>query len=414
MAYDIAGRQVLAQPVTAYYQGRAMRNAEQRAEQEGQLLDAQIVHAEAETQALKNPKVDSTKKIETAKAAVTLMRDFEAQTLSGYQAKVDSGMPEEEARAWAQEDFLAKRQIAKGLGLYEALGMEAREDTELQWDKDAAVGAISTAESALTKFGPKEALKDRTIKRGSKEVLQEFNPKTGQWEDRESAPRWQPDKPGLSVTLPDGTVITQGAPPGVGAGDLTAPVKTKLQDSIVGATDELDRLNSIGEQFDPRFLQLPGKAKALTLKIKDLAGGALGDLSADEKKYLTDYSTFVADAAKNLSSILNRLSGAAISPAEAERLKKGIPNDQDSPTQFTAKYKAAIKDVTRATMRANWALTQGIGVKSTENLSKMMPLSAIDQVYERRANEIWQELGGTPETKAEAVNKANQEFGLAR
>jgi hypothetical protein len=414
MALNIPGMQVLAQPVTAFYQGRAMRNAEKRAAQEGQLLDAQVERARLENDILRDPPVDQAKRMETAKAALTLMRDFEAQTLSGYEAKVAAGVTEEEAGAWAQEDFLAKRQIAKGLGLYEALGMDSRDDGELTWDKAAAVGAISTAESALKQMEPKAPPKDRTIKRGDKEVLQEYNPQTRKWEDRETAARWQPDKAGLSVTLPDGTVIAQGSPPAIGAGDLTTPVKTKLQESIVGATDELDRLNSIGEQFNPEFLQLPGKAKAIGLKIKDLAGGALGDLSSDQQKYLTEYSTFVADAAKNLSSILNRLSGAAISPAEAERLKKGIPNDQDSPTQFAAKYKAAVKDVTRATMRANWALTQGIGVKSTDNLSKMMPLSAIDQVYETRANEIWQSLGGTPETKAQAVKQANQEFGLAR
>lgn len=416
MALNIPAMQVLAKPVTSYYEGRAIRNAEARAEQEGELLDTQIERAQLENKALRNPKKDPAKKIDAAKSALTLMRDFEAQTLSGYQAKIDSGSSEEEAQAWAQEDFLQKRFLAKNIGLYDVLGMEPGEDDGMVWNKDAAVGAISTAESVLKQLEPQkiEPPKDRTIKRGDREILQEFNPKTGQWEDREAAARWQPDKPGLSVTLPDGTVISQGSPPGVGAGDLTAPIKTKLQESIVGATDELDRLNSIGAGFEPKFLQLPGKVKAMALKIKDLSGGALGDLSEGEKKFLTDYSTFAADAAKNLSSILNRLSGAAISPAEAERLKKGIPNDQDSPTQFQAKYKAAVKDVTRSIMRANWALTQGIGVKSTENLSKMMPLSAIDQVYETRANAIWQEMGGTPEAKAKAVAQANQEFGLAR
>jgi hypothetical protein len=150
------------------------------------------------------------------------------------------------------------------------------------------------------------------------------------------------------------------------------------------------------------------------LKVKDLAGGMLGDLSPQEQDYLTKFSTFKADAAKNLSTILNRLSGAAISPAEGERLKKGIPNDEDSPTQFIAKYRSAVKDSTRAIMRANWALKNGIGVKSVEELSKAMPLNGIDQVYSSRANEIWQGLGGTPETKKDAISQANREFGIAK
>ncbi len=217
---------------------------------------------------------------------------------------------------------------------------------------------------------------------------------------------------GISITQPDGSVIQIGGDGGgVSAGDLSSPTKTKLQDAIIQSTDELERLNSIGEGFDPQFLQIPGRLKGASLKVKDLAGM---ELNADEKDYLTKFSTFKADAAKNLSTILNRLSGAAISPAEGERLKKGIPNDDDSPTQFVAKYRAAVKDSTRAIMRANWALKNGIGVNSVEQLSRSMPLSGIDHVFEDRANDIWQEMGGTPETKAQAIQRANREFGIAR
>lgn len=227
----------------------------------------------------------------------------------------------------------------------------------------------------------------------------------------------QPRKPtgsnGFTMTTADGTTIQLGGTGGgIAAADLSGPTKNKLQESIVQATDELDRLNSIGEGFDPKFLQVPGRLKGAALKIKDIAG--ITDLTPEESQYLTKFSTFKADAAKNLSTILNRLSGAAISPAEGERLKKGIPNDEDSPTQFVAKYQAAVKDSTRAIMRANWALKNGIGVKSVEQLSKAMPLGGIDRVYEQRANEIWQELGGKPETKAQAIKQANGEFGLAR
>lgn len=220
---------------------------------------------------------------------------------------------------------------------------------------------------------------------------------------------------GISMTMPDGTVVEIGGEGGgIGPQDLSGPTTNRLQEAIVQSTDELDRLNSIGQGFDPKFLEIPGRLRGAGLKVKDLAGGMLGELSAQEREYLTKFSTFKADAAKNLSSILNRLSGAAISPAEGERLKKGIPNDGDSPTQFIAKYQAAVKDSTRAIMRANWALKNGIGVNSVDQLSRSMPLESIDQVYAQRANEIWQELGGAPETREEAVQRANREFGRGR
>jgi len=222
---------------------------------------------------------------------------------------------------------------------------------------------------------------------------------------------------GITFTNADGSTVQIGGSGdggGVGAQDLSPATKTKLQESIVTSTDQLDRLNSIGSGFDPQFLQIPGRLKAGALKIKDLAGGALGNMTPDESKFLADFSTFRAEGAKNLSAIFNQLSGAAVSPTEEVRLRKGIPNDEDSPTQWMAKYKSSVKDSSRAIMRANWALKNGIGVKSVADLSKAMPLNGIDSVYEGRANAIWQELGGNSETKAQAVNQARQEFGLGR
>jgi hypothetical protein len=220
---------------------------------------------------------------------------------------------------------------------------------------------------------------------------------------------------GISITQPDGSVIQIGGEASeIGPGDLSGPTKNKLQEALVQASDELDRLNSIGQSFDPKFLTVQGKMLGAAMKLKDITGGLFGRMTPQEQDYLRRYSTFRADSGKNLSAIMNRLSGAAISPSEEVRLKKGIPTDEDSPTQFQAKYASAVKDVTRAMMRANWALKNGIGVRSVDQLAKVMPLDAIDQVYEQRANQIWQQLGGSPETKQQAIQQANQEFGLAR
>lgn len=220
---------------------------------------------------------------------------------------------------------------------------------------------------------------------------------------------------GISMTMPDGTQLNIGGEAGeIGPGELTAPSKSRLQEAIIGASDDLDRLNSVGDGFDPKFLTVQGRAMGASLRVKDLAGGLLGEMTPREQDYLNRYSSFRADASRNLTMTLKRLSGAAITPSEGERVGKGLPTDEDSPTQFQAKYKSAVKDLTRGIMRANWALKNGIGVKSVEDLSRSMPLSSIDAVYEQRANELWRQMGGTPETRARALQQANQEFGLAR
>lgn len=211
-------------------------------------------------------------------------------------------------------------------------------------------------------------------------------------------------------TFEQGEGITGGGD--IGPADLTAPIRTKLQETIVNSSNRLDRLNQTLSTYNPEFLRAKGLASALTIKGKDFLGLSI---SPDQRRYLDEYSQFQSTAATDLSLFLNELSGAAISPQEYQRLASAAPSGKEhSPTEFEGKSKATVKGVTRAIMRANWALSNGIGVRSVEQLAKVMPLESIDRVYEQRANAIWQELGGTPETRQQAIQQANREFGLAR
>jgi hypothetical protein len=225
-------------------------------------------------------------------------------------------------------------------------------------------------------------------------------------------PYYQGSK-GISMTMPDGTVVEIGGDGSVvGPGDLSKPTINSLQETIVNSTSRLDRLNATLSTYNPEFLRAKGILNAGTSKIKDFLGM---DVSPEQRKYLDEYSQFTSSAATDLAAFLKEMSGAAVTPQEYARTEKALPSGKElSPTEFEAKAKVATKTISRAIMRANWALKNGIGVKSVEQLAKAMPLEGIDAVYEKRANEIWQQLGGTAEVKAEAIRRANQEFGLAR
>ncbi len=218
---------------------------------------------------------------------------------------------------------------------------------------------------------------------------------------------------GFSMTLPDGTVVEMGGSgSGVGPGELTKPTVNALQETIVKNTDRLDRVNQLMTAYKPEYLQAKGLIKAGTTEAKDFLGM---DVSEEDKKFLAGYSEFRANAVQEFSATLKDLSGTAASDREVARIIKGVPSENDrSPTAFEGKARATTKAITRIIMRSNWALKNGIGVGSVEELSKRMPLEGIDGVYEARANQIWQEMGGTPETKQQAIQQANQEFGLAR
>jgi hypothetical protein len=218
---------------------------------------------------------------------------------------------------------------------------------------------------------------------------------------------------GLSVTLPDGTVVEMGGDGGkVGPGELTKPTINNLQETIVNNSNRLDRINQLMTSYRPEYLQAKGLLKANATEVKDFLGMDVGE---EDKKYLAGYSEFRATASQEFSATLKELSGTAASEGEVARVIKGVPSDKDkSPIAFEAKALATTKAITRIIMRANWALKNGIGVQSVDELSKRMPLEGIDGVYEARANQIWQEMGGTPETKQKAIQMTNEEFGLAR
>jgi hypothetical protein len=390
-----------AQPFNAFIQGRQARQTEDFNQNRNALAGLELQNAPTEMagrNALLDAQVQGAQGT-NARNAANFTREGEERALSKALA---------EAQHVAQNPAaLAEMPPAMQQRAREQLGQMANDPQAVsQW-----AGSMVAGIAAKLGQGPApQPVQMETITNPDGSILQR-DPTTNKLNQVQA--RAPQGSNGFSMTMPDGTVVQMGGTGGgIAAQDLSGPTKNRLQDAIVQSTDELDRLNSIGQAFDPKFLQLPGRLKAGALKIKDFSG--LSNLTPEEAQYLDKFSTFKADSAKNLSTILNRLSGAAISPAEGERLKKGIPNDEDSPTQFIAKYRSAVKDSTRAIMRANWALKNGIGVQSVEQLSKAMPLNGIDQVYEQRANEIWQEMGGTPEAKAAAIKQANGEFGLAR
>lgn len=263
----------------------------------------------------------------------------------------------------------------------------------------SAVGGIG----AETKKEPGEPLE--AIIENGKPVLRPRSQAAGR------TPYYRPSN-ALSVQLADGTVITDGPPGAVGANELTKPTVNKLQESIVGAQDRLDRLNATLATYKPEFLQARGLLKAKTGELTEFLGG---ELDPEAKKFLSEYSEFKASAANDFNQTLRELSGAAVTDGEAKRALAAAPSPDDkSPTQFEAKAKATTKTIRRAILRANYALKNGIGTKSVDELSKIIPLEAVDAIYDARVNEIYEELGGTDQVRDEAYRRANQEFGLAR
>lgn len=235
--------------------------------------------------------------------------------------------------------------------------------------------------------------------------------RNGRWVDVGApAPRWS-DRKGLSITLPDGTVITQGA-----SGELGSKAINDLQTKKFDSVDALSRLNEIRNSYDPEFLRLSTRWGAMVNAFKEKAGM---ELPEQDREQLQRFSEFKRAGLQNVNRTIKEITGAAMSVEEAKRITAELPNpgkgltDGDSPTEFKSKLDAATVAAKRAIMRYNYALSQGM-----DPLKTGIELSDVDNLIDQRGAELEQVFrarnpGASMEEIQALVDKQlRQEFGV--
>lgn len=155
MAFDIAGAMRYAQPVTAMHEGRAMRLANQHAEQ-GLAIGAQEQELNAlKLQAMKggNPEEQRAAEAHRMKRAsefLTTGRELHAQTYSLYDELKKSGKSEDEARAAAQTLWDKNRR-----SVMDAYGKEfgVQLDEDGVWTPEESLAGVQQADALLKQLG---------------------------------------------------------------------------------------------------------------------------------------------------------------------------------------------------------------------------------------------------------------------
>jgi hypothetical protein len=227
----------------------------------------------------------------------------------------------------------------------------------------------------------------RTYQVGEQNVTEEYDPETKTWHELGRGSRVQK--------------VEQRT------GELDKKTGSDLREKFFNAQEGLGRLQAIGQTFDPTYLTLGGKAKAMKAKWQDFI---TGDISPEDRQYLTGYTEWASNAYDNLNRYIKEITGAAMTNAEAGRITKSLPNpESDSPTEFQTKYTTVVKQLRRAVARTRFALTME---KPIENFS----LDALDSVIDQRGDELEKQFrssGLTPEqAEAAAMKQVREEFGL--
>lgn len=202
----------------------------------------------------------------------------------------------------------------------------------------------------------------------------------------------------------------------VGKEELQSPTRGKLEEKLLNSTEALARVKDIDKGFKPEYLQFKSRAGNKISSLKDFAGMKL---SPEETAQLSDYTGFARASIDNMNRLLNELSGAAVSPAEGERIKASQPNagtglfDGDSPVVFKRKMDDVKAQMRNATLRYNYALSNGMNP-----LKIGIALEDIPNLIEKRGAGIEKEIRqNNPGMSQDAIDmqtklQLGKEFGM--
>jgi hypothetical protein len=194
-----------------------------------------------------------------------------------------------------------------------------------------------------------------------------------------------------------------------------------LDKKTIDATNHIARLKTIEQGFDPKFLEIPTRLKMLGSSWGAKTGIAGLRPNPEQAQDLYRYADFRRSTIENMNRMLNELSGAAVSPQEAERLRASQPDagtgvfDGDDPVSFQAKSKANILDQKRAIARYNYLRSNGPAGK---NPWDVMSLDDIDKVMDQRGAAILKQMKAQnpaatdQQLLPQALEATKREFGI--
>lgn len=152
-----------------------------------------------------------------------------------------------------------------------------------------------------------------------------------------------------------------------------------MQKDAVSLQNRRARLDEIQNSFTPELLTVQGKAATAAAWAADKVGVQWGE------ERLEQWTDLSQSAARELTQTLKEMSGAAVTPQEAERQLTVIPNpgtlknpfSGDSPDQFKRKLDNQVAWVDAAQMRYDDLLRRGLlkpGDSVTEELATEYPV----------------------------------------
>jgi hypothetical protein len=305
-----------------------------------------------------------------------------------------------------------KMRLDSAMTLYK-LQQEARQQAYMQQlaqqypEYAAAINAGFGKDIMQGLLAPK-APEVREFEEGGEKITKQWDQRTGSWQEVARGPRWSPNA-GFAITGYD----EQGRPlMQMGGAPMGKPAANKIEEQQLNSQERLAGLRTIEQGFKPEYQQLGNQVNAAWQSWREKAGKP----NQAELTKLKPYWEWRATAISSLNEEIKRLTGAAMTNAEAKRLMAGMPNpgagigDGDSPTEFQAKLGASMKSARLSIIRARLAKQYGLNWQD-------IPLEQVDDdllakyLGERKAE--LEARGLEPdEAERQAATAIKAEFGL--
>ena len=140
--------------------------------------------------------------------------------------------------------------------------------------------------------------------------------------------------------------------------DIEKSTKAQLEKKLIQSRESLGRMDEIVAEFKPDYLTIGDKIETKLLGWQEKAGMTL---EPSQQKGLADRATFFQKTFDSVNRSIRDMTGAQMSEGEADRLMRGMPNQDDSPTEFMAKMQSVIGQIKSYDRLYRETMGQGLG-----------------------------------------------------
>ncbi len=214
---------------------------------------------------------------------------------------------------------------------------------------------------------------DRTPEKPDRALVEVFDPDspTGTRLVPRAEAAGRPGKPasGLAVDVgPEGGVSVRQGRGASTSSQLQTSTQKDIEKNKIGLSEQLNSVRNQLAQFRPEFLEVFERGRLTAASVGEKLGQ---NVDPGTRNDLIEFSVFKADSSRLFAETLKQFSGAAVTPAEAQRAESFIPKagvglmDGDAPTEFEAKARWLESFLSSALLRQDLFQSQGLSLEQT-------------------------------------------------